>query len=391
MITANNAMQNLPAYLFARIERKIAQAQAEGRDVINLGIGDPDIPTPKNIIDTIAASVYDTENHRYPSSVGLLAYRQAVAGWYKKRFDVELDPEKEVVSLLGSKEGLAHVAFAFLNPGDISLIPDPAYPVYNIATLLANGQPYILPLTEENKFLPQFSDIPSEAARRAKLLFINYPNNPTGAVCDIGFFNEAVEFAKSYDILVCHDAAYSEISFDGLKMPSFMQAEGAKEVGIEFHSLSKTYNMTGWRIGWIVGNKEAIEIMGRFKSNVDSGVFQPVQYAAIEALSGPQDSVSKMKMIYQERRDEAIKGLERMGWKIDNPRASFYLWAKVPPEFTSDSFAKYILEKSSVVITPGNGYGKHGEGYFRIALTADKARIAEAFERMYSVLGKVSF
>ncbi len=391
MTMANNAMRNLPPYLFARIENKIAQAEAAGLDIINLGIGDPDLPTPKSIIDALVASAHQAENHRYSTSVGLLAYRQAVSGWYKKRFNVELDPEKEVVSLLGSKEGLAHVTFAFLNPGDISLVTDPGYPVYKIATLLANGEPYILPLRQENGYLLKFDDIPADIARKAKLLFINYPNNPTGAVCDIKFFNETVEFAKSYSILVCHDAAYSEISFDGFKVPSFLQAEGAKEVGIEFHSLSKTYNMTGWRIGWIAGNEEAIEIMGRFKSNVDSGIFLPIQHAATESLNGSQESVETMQLIYQERRDTAIKGLRKMGWEIDSPRASFYLWLRVPAGFTSNSFAEYVLEKAAVVITPGNGYGDYGEGYFRIALTADKARIAEAFKRMYSVLGKVSF
>ena len=387
----NNAMQNLPPYLFARIEQKIAEAKENGIDIINLGIGDPDIPTPKHIIDRMASSIYDSANHQYPSSVGLLEFRRAVADWYSRRFMVQLDPKTEVVTLLGSKEGIAHISFTYLDKDDISLVPDPGYPVYGIGTLLAGGQSYIMPLKPENGFLPVLEDIPAEIARKAKLMFLNYPNNPTGAIAGLDFFAKVVEFARQYDILVCHDAPYSEMAFDGIVLPSFLQAPGAKDVAIEFHSLSKTYNMTGWRIGWAAGNRDAVEALGRFKSNVDSGVFQAIQYAGIEALKGPQESIKESCAIYQERRDIAMAGLSKMGWSIEPPQATFYLWAPVPQGFTSASFAELMLDKAGVIITPGNGYGEYGEGYFRIALTVPRERMQEAFDRMYNVLGKVEF
>ncbi|MEQ8236183.1 MAG: LL-diaminopimelate aminotransferase [Syntrophomonadaceae bacterium] len=384
-------MQSLPPYLFARIEQKVAEAKAQGIDIISLGIGDPDLPTPKHIIDRMAQSIYDAANHQYPSSVGLLEYRQAVAEWYLRRFGVELDPKTEVVSLLGSKEGIAHISFAYLDPGDINLVPDPGYPVYSIGTLLAGGKSHIMPLKAENRYLPVLEDIPAAIARQAKIMFINYPNNPIGSVADLDFYSRVVEFARNYDILVCHDAAYSEMSYDGIKPPSFLQVPGAKDVGIEFHSLSKTYNMTGWRIGWACGNQEAIEVLGRIKSNIDSGVFQAIQYAAIEALRGPQECVAEANAIYSERRAVAVAGLERMGWKVTPPQASFYFWAPVPKGYTSASFAELVLEKTGVIITPGNGYGEYGEGFFRIALTVSKERLEEAFDRMYAALGKVEF
>ena len=387
----NQAMQNLPPYLFARIEQKVSEAKEQGIDIINLGIGDPDLPTPQHIIDRMAASINDPANHQYPSSVGLLEYRQAVAEWYKHRFGVDLDPKTEVVSLLGSKEGIAHISFAYLDKGDINLVPDPGYPVYSIGTLLAGGKSHFMPLKEENSYLPILEDIPAEVARQAKLMFINYPNNPIGVIADLAFYQKVVEFARNYDILVVHDAAYSEMAYDGVKPLSFLQAPGAKDVGIEFHSLSKTYNMTGWRIGWAAGNSSAIEVLGRFKSNVDSGVFQAIQYAGIEALRGPQDCVDKSNEIYAERRKIALAGLERMGWKVNPPQASFYFWAPVPRGYTSASFAELVLEKTGVIITPGNGYGEYGEGYFRIALTVDKVRMQEAFDRMYAALGRVEF
>ncbi|KUG04198.1 aspartate aminotransferase [hydrocarbon metagenome] len=383
----NHAMQNLPPYLFARIEKKIEEAREKGIDIINLGIGDPDQPTPKNIIDKMAEAIYDPANHQYPSSVGLLAYRQSVADWYKRRFDVELDAKTEVVSLLGSKEGVAHISFCYLNKGDINLVPAPGYPVYGIGTLLAGGESHIMPLKEENNYLPILEDIPSETARQAKLMFINYPNNPTGAVADIRFFSRVIEFARNYDILVCHDAAYTELCYDGFKPPSFLEAPGAKDVGIEINSLSKPYNMTGWRIGWAAGNAAAIEVLGRFKSNVDSGVFQAIQYAGIEALEGPQDSLKRMQELYQERRDIALEGLEKIGLEIAPPKGTFYLWVPVPAGYNSSDFAEAVLEKAHVVITPGLGYGEHGEGYFRITLTVDQSRLAEAFDRIYAAFG----
>jgi LL-diaminopimelate aminotransferase len=387
----NSAMQNLPPYLFARIEQKIAEAKEKGIDIINLGIGDPDLPTPKHIIDRMATTIYDSANHQYPSSVGLLEFRQAVANWYKKRFQVELDPKTEVVTLLGSKEGIAHISFTYLDKDDISLIPDPGYPVYGIGTLLAGGKSFTMPLKPENGFLPILEDIPTDIASKAKLMFLNYPNNPTGAIADLAFFQKVVEFARSYDILVCHDAPYSEMAFEGITLPSFLQATGAKDIAIEFHSLSKTYNMTGWRIGWAAGNRDAVEALGRFKSNVDSGVFQAIQYAGIEALQGPQDSIGEICKIYQERRDIAMAGLNKMGWNVQAPKATFYLWAPVPKGYNSASFAELILEKAGVIITPGSGYGEYGEGYFRIALTVSSKRMQEAFTRMEKTLGKVEF
>lgn len=385
----NIAMQNLPPYLFARIEKKISEAREKGVDIISLGIGDPDLPTPKHIIDVMAREIYNVPNHQYPSSEGMLSYRQAVADWYKSRFNVELDPKTEVVSLLGSKEGIAHISFAYVDPGDINLVPDPGYPVYHIGTMLAGGTSYTMPLKPENGFLPILEDIPAEVARKAKLLFVNYPNNPTGAVATDDFYKKVIAFAHEYDILICHDAPYSEMSFDGLKCRSILEFDGAKDVAIEFHSLSKTYNMTGWRLGWACGNAEAIQVLARIKSNVDSGVFQAIQYAGIEALSASQDCVIENARVIQDRRDIAVQGLRRMGWDVQPTQATFYMWVPVPNGYTSASFAEEVFEKAAVVITPGNGYGTEGEGYFRIALTVSQDRLKEAFERMYSALGVI--
>ncbi|MFY9120127.1 MAG: LL-diaminopimelate aminotransferase [Syntrophomonadaceae bacterium] len=382
----STAMQNLPPYLFARIEKKIEAARQQGLDVINLGIGDPDQPTPEHIIAALTRAVHDPANHQYPSSVGLLRYRETVASWYQGRFGVELDPGTQVISLLGSKEGIAHISMAYLDAGDVNLVPDPGYPVYGIGTQLAGGTSYLMPLKEENGYLPVLEDIPAQIAQQAKLMFINYPNNPTGAVADLDYFQQVVEFARSYDILVCHDAAYSELAYDGYQSPSFLQAPGAAKVGVEFHSLSKTYNMTGWRIGWMAGNREAVEVLGRFKSNVDSGVFQAVQYAGIAALEGSQDGVADLQKMYQERRDAAVEGMRQLNWSFQSPRGGFYIWVKVPSGFTSTEYCEMILEKAQVIITPGNGYGQYGEGYFRIALTVDASRITEALQRIKELL-----
>lgn len=387
----NEAMSKLPPYLFARIEKKIEEAKEKGIDVISLGIGDPDQPTPDHIIARAIDAMRDPSNHQYPSSVGMLSYRQAVADWYKRRFGVELNPRTEICSLIGSKEGIANISASFLNPGDISLVPDPGYPVYNVGAILNGAVPFKMPLLKENGFLPRLSDIPTDVARAAKLIFANYPNNPTGALATDDFYKELIAFAREYDILVCHDAAYSEITFDGVVAPGFLQYPGAKEVGIEFHSVSKTYNMTGWRIGWAAGNSYAIEVLGRFKSNIDSGAFQVCQYAAMEAMNGPQDTIARMKQLYQDRRDALVEGLTRMGWQLETPKGSIYVWVPVPKGYDSSSFAELVLEKAGVVITPGVGYGEYGEGYFRVALTIDKERIAEALERMYKAIGKVEF
>lgn len=384
-------IQSLPPYLFARIDEKIADAKVKGVDVISLGIGDPDLPTPDHIIDELVKAARNPANHRYPSYVGMLEFRQAVAEWYKRRSNIELDPKKEVVTLIGSKEGIAHIAFCYLNPGDVALIPDPGYPVYGVGTLLAGGVPYIMPLKEENGFLPDLDMIPEEVAYKAKLMFLNYPNNPTGAIADESFYLKVIAFAKKYDIIVCHDGPYSEIAFNSYKPLSFLEVPGAKEVGIEFHSMSKTYNMTGWRIGWAAGNERVIEALGRIKSNIDSGVFQAIQEASIEGLLGSQEIVQEICKIYQERQDIVIEGLTSLGWNVERPKATIYVWPKVPKGFTSTSFCELVLDKTGVVVTPGNGYGEYGEGYFRISLTINTERLKEALKRIKDNLGKLEF
>ncbi|MBU7008457.1 LL-diaminopimelate aminotransferase [Phosphitispora fastidiosa] len=384
-------IKQLPPYLFARIEKTIEKAKAEGVDVISLGIGDPDRPTPGHIIDKLCEQAHNPENHRYPSSVGMLKYRDSVAQYYKERFGVDLDPKSEVVTLIGSKEGIAHISLCYLDPGDVALIPDPGYPVYGIGALLAGAESYAMPLKAENGFLPDLDAIPEEIAQKAKLMFINYPNNPTGAIANDDFYRKVIEFARKYDVIVCHDAAYQEIAFDGYRPPSFLEYPGAKDVGIEFGSLSKSFNMTGWRIAWAVGNSRVVEALGRIKSNIDSGAFQAVQYAGIAALSGPQDCPAEMSEVYKERAKIVIDGLNSMGWNLDMPKATIYLWVPVPKGYTSISFAEMVFAKSGVVITPGNGYGEYGEGFFRIALTVEKERIEEAIGRFKKSIGPLEF
>ncbi|MDR2711970.1 MAG: LL-diaminopimelate aminotransferase [Clostridiales bacterium] len=381
----------IPPYLFARIEEKITNAREKGVDVISLGIGDPDLPTPDYIIEAAKSQLHIGENHRYPSARGMLAYRQAVADFYQKRFGVELDPQAEVCALIGSKEGIANINYCYVDPGDYNLVPSPAYPVYDIATMLAGGQPYYLPLTPQNNFLPDLAAIPAQVLAKAKILWLNYPNNPTGAICNLAFFEEAVAFAKKHDLLICHDGAYSEMTYDGYVAPSFMQVPGAKDTAIEFSSCTKHFNMTGWRVGFAVGCPEAIATLARYKSNVDSGIFQALQYAGIAGLLDPGPAVEAMKQIYAGRRDILVDGFNAMGWQLKAPKATFYLWAPVPAGFTSASFAEFILDEAGVVITPGNGYGEEGEGFFRAALTVGESRMAEAMDRIQRVLGKVSF
>ncbi|MHB9093435.1 MAG: LL-diaminopimelate aminotransferase [Eubacteriales bacterium] len=384
-------IKQLPPYLFARIEKTIEKAKSEGVDVISLGIGDPDRPTPEHIIGKLCEQAHNSVNHRYPSSVGMVSFRQAVAFYYKNRFGVELDPKTEAVTLIGSKEGIAHISFCYLDPGDVALIPDPGYPVYGIGALLTGAQPYTMPLTAKNRFLPDLDAIPSDTAKKAKLMFINFPNNPTGAIANDGFYKKLIAFAKEYDIIVCHDAAYQDIAFGGYRPPSFLEYPGAKEVGIEFGSCSKSYNMTGWRIGWAAGNPQVIEALGRIKSNIDSGVFQAVQYAGIAALTGPQDCTFDISEVYRERRDIIVDGLNSMGWSLEKPQATIYVWVPVPKGYTSISFAEEVFQKTGVVITPGNGYGEYGEGYFRIALTVEKERMIEAINRIREKIGHVQF
>ena len=375
-------LKKLPPYLFKEIDRKKSEVRARGVDIIDLGIGDPDLPTPPHIIEALKKAAEDPANHRYPSYSGMGDFKEAVAKWYQERFGVELDPDTEVVSLIGSKEGIAHFPLAFVNPGDVALVPAPAYPVYHIATMFAGGESYFMPLLSENRFLPDLNAIPDEITSRARIMFINYPNNPTSAVADLEFFRKVVEFARDNNILVCHDAAYTEMAFDGYRPPSFLAADGAKEVGIEFHSLSKTYNMTGWRIGFAVGNREAIDGLGAIKSNIDSGVFQAVQMAGIEAIRGDQSCVRDMVQVYSRRRDLMVKGLQDVGFEVESPRATFYLWIKVPEGYTSSELTERLLEDAGLVVTPGNGFGEPGEGYFRIALTQKRERLAEAVQRL---------
>jgi len=379
-------IKNLPPYLFARIDELKRAALSRGVDLIDISIGDPDIPTPKHIVEAMKSAVENPAHHRYPSYEGMLSFRQEVSNWYKRRFNVEVDPSTEVISLIGSKEGIGHIPLAFIDPGDIVLVPSPGYPVYPVGTMFAGGVPYIMPLKEENDFLPDINSIPEEILKRAKLIFLNYPNNPTSAVANKEFFKEAISIAKRYNIIICHDAAYSEIYYDG-KMPmSFLELDGAKEVGIEFHSLSKTYNMTGWRIGFAVGNKEIISGLGKVKSNLDSGVFQAIQEASITALRTPDEELSKIRDIYQRRRDALWSGLISIGLEARKPEATFYLWVKVPKGFDSSGFATHLLERAGVLCTPGNGFGAPGEGYVRFALTIDVLRIEEAVERIKSAL-----
>tara|TARA_B100000315_G_scaffold214518_1_gene213136 strand:- start:8485 stop:9675 length:1191 start_codon:yes stop_codon:yes gene_type:complete len=375
-------LENLPPYLFVEITKKIAEKRAKGEDIISFAVGDPDIPTPSHIINRLIEAAQDSTNHRYPESDGLPELRQAVAEWYQKRFDVSLNSEKEVLPLIGAKEGIAHIAFSFIDPGDTVLVPDPAYPVYAIGTILAGGRPHYLPLTAGNNFLPNLRTIPEHILEMTKLLWINYPNNPTGAVADLRFFNQVVEFAKKNDIAVCHDGPYTEVAFDGYEPVSFLQADGAKEVGVEFHSLSKSFNMTGWRIGVVVGNELIVKALMTLKSNIDSGIPQAIQLMAIEALSGPQDCILEHNTIYQRRRDLVVEVLNKIGLEAQTPMASLYVWAKVPPGYTSASFAADLLEQVGVVVTPGLGYGPSGEGYVRLSLTVADASLVKGLSRL---------
>jgi LL-diaminopimelate aminotransferase len=381
-VRLSQRVENLPPYLFVEISRKIAERKAKGEDVVSFGIGDPDIPTPAHIIERLCKEAHVPANQRYPESEGLPELRKTIASWYQQRFGVTLDPEKEVAPLIGSKEGIAHVALCLLNPGDIALITDPGYPVYTIGTKLAGGTPYYLPISPKNNFLPDLDNIPSDILAKARVLWLNYPNNPTGAVADLKFFNKAVEFAKKHDICICHDGPYSEVAFDGYTPVSFLQAEGAKDVGIEFHSLSKTYNMTGWRIGMAVGNAQAINALKIMKSNLDSGIPQAIQYAAIEALNGPQNCIKEHNDVYQRRRDLIVDTLNKMGLEAKPPKASLYIWAKVPHGFTSVEFTNDLLDKTGVVVTPGTGYGSNGEGYVRLSLTIADALLLKGLSRM---------
>lgn len=381
-IEHSKRINTLPKYLFAKIDELKKEAIKKGMALIDLGIGDPDMPTPEHIIEALKEGADNPKYHQYPSYNGLLEFRVAVADWYKDRFGVVLDPEKEVLALIGSKEGIAHIPFAFVNPGDVVLSTDPGYPVYQSATILAGGTSYPVPLREENNFLPDLTEIPDDVLSQTKLFFFNYPNNPTTAVANLDFFQQVVEFAIRHNIIICHDAAYSEIYFDGIKPVSFLQAEGAKEVGVEFHSLSKTYNMTGWRIGFVVGNEQVLADLLKVKTNIDSGVCQAIQYAGIKALSSPQDCVEKMRTLYQNRRDTLVDGLNKIGWKVKKPKATFYLWLPTPNHLTSFEVTSRLIEEVGIVTTLGVGFGYYGEGYIRLALTVDEEKLKEVVSRI---------
>ncbi|MGH7808025.1 MAG: LL-diaminopimelate aminotransferase [Thermodesulfobacteriota bacterium] len=374
-------IKELPPYLFAEIDAKKQEMKAKGVDIIDLGIGDPDIPTPPNIIDALKKAAEDPSNHRYPSYEGMLSFREAAANWYKERFGVKVDPKTEVVTLIGSKEGIAHTPLAFVNPGDVVLVPDPGYPVYSVAASFAGAVSYQMPLLKENDFLPDLDAIPEEIRKKAKLMFINYPNNPTSAVTEKDFFEEVVDFASRHNILVCHDAAYTEVAFDGFSPPSFLEVDGAGEVGMEFHSLSKTFNMTGWRLGFAAGNRRAISGLGKVKTNIDSGVFQAVQCAGIEGLKNYSLGMADRRKIYEERRNIFCSGLDEVGIKYITPRATFYVWFEVPDGLSSKDFTSKLLTEAGIVVTPGNGFGKYGEGYIRVSITIGTERLAEAVER----------
>jgi LL-diaminopimelate aminotransferase len=366
------------------ITQKIAELRARGEDIISFAIGDPDLPTPSHIIEQMCQAAHDPVNHRYPETAGLAELRQAIANWYERRFGVTLNPAKEVLPLIGSKEGIGHMALCFIEPGDLALVPDPGYPPYSLGTILAGGEPYFMPLKEENDFLPDFEAIPAEVADRTKLMWLNYPNNPTGAIAGLDLFEQAVYFAQKHNLAICHDAAYSEVAFDGYKPPSFMQTPGAKEIGVEFHSLSKTYHMTGWRIGMVVGNANMIMALFQVKSNLDSGIPQAIQYAAVEALRGSQEHITERNAIFQRRRDKLVKVLNEIGLKARIPQATFYVWAKIPQGYTSMDFTKKLLDEAKIAVTPGTGYGKEGDGYIRFSLTISDDRLEEGVNRLSS-------
>ncbi|WGI17438.1 LL-diaminopimelate aminotransferase [Methanonatronarchaeum sp. AMET-Sl] len=380
----SNRIESLPPYLFAELDRAKKEKEEQGIDIIDLGVGDPDLSTPDHIVESMVEAVREPSTHSYPSYKGMKEFRETVANWYKDRFKVKIDPEKEAISLIGSKEGIAHMPLAFVNPGDKTLVPDPAYPVYKIGTILSGGKPIPMPLKEENDFLPDLDEISPKNAEDAKIMYLNYPNNPTAGTADKQFFQEVVEFAKEHDIIVCHDAAYTEISYE-FEPPSFLNIDGAKEVGVEFHSLSKTYNMTGWRIGFVVGNQEIVNGIGQVKTNVDSGAFQAIQKAAITALNGPQECVSDSNNKYRNRRDLLLEGIESIGLEPTKTEATFYIWTKCPKGYNSMETSKKLLDEAGIVATPGSGFGEHGEGYIRFALTRSLGRIEEAVERMEGI------
>jgi LL-diaminopimelate aminotransferase len=381
---AADRIQKLPPYLFVAIDEKKKAALARGADIISLGVGDPDLPTPPHVIEAGQKALKDPANHQYPFGAGLKKFRAAVSSWYKKRFGVDVNPDNEVHALIGSKDGLTHMPLAFINPGETALVPEPAYPAYNASIILAGGVTQFLPLVEKNDYLPDLDSFPKDELRKAKVLYLNYPSNPLSATAPREFYEKAVAWAKEFGFLIAHDAAYSEMYYEEPPL-SFLSIPGAKDVGIEFHSCSKTYNMTGWRIAWVCGNPEAVRTLGRLKDNFDSGVFQAVQEAGVAALTGPQDCVADMRKVYKERRDLFVPGLRKLGWKVFNPPATFYVWARVPDGYNSAKTAERLLEEAHIVCTPGSGFGPSGEGFVRFALTVPVKRLQEALARIEKV------
>jgi LL-diaminopimelate aminotransferase len=378
-------VESLRPYVFAELDRKIGEKRAAGIDVISLGIGDPDTPTPRHIVEALQEAAEDPTTHQYPSYFGMPGLRKAIAGWIQQRFGVEVDPDTEVQPLIGSKEGIAHLPVAVVDPGDEVLVPDPGYPVFGIGTLLAGGVPVSMPLTAERRFLPDLSSTP--VSKSMRVMWLNYPSNPTAAVAEPSLFEEAVAFAREHDLLIAHDAAYSELTYDGFVAPSILQVPGGKDVAVEFGSLSKTYNMTGWRVGWVAGNPDVVRALSTVKTNIDSGIFNAIQHAAITALTGPQDTVDELRAVYQKRRDLVVGALNTVGWELESPRGSIYVWLPTKNGMSSAEFCELLLERAQVVLSPGSGYGAGGEGYARISLTVPDYRLAEAMARITKALG----
>ena len=375
-------IEKVPPYLFVGISRKIAEKRAQGIDVISFGIGDPDIPTPDNVVEKLRETALDSPNHRYPETDGLPEFRQAVADWYQRRFGISVHPDKETLPLIGAKEGIGHAALCFIEPGDIALVPDPGYPVYSVGTWFAGGECHWMPLLEENGWMPDLDAIPDDVADKATVMWLNYPNNPTGAIADADYFAKVVEFAEAHDIAVMHDASYSEVAFDGYRPISFLETPGAIDVGVEFHSLSKSYNMTGWRLGMAVGNEDIISALMVIKSNLDSGVPNAIQYMGMEAMELSQNAIDERNAIYEHRRDRVVRTLRDIGLDAIPPKASLYVWTRIPEGFTSAEFTALLLDEADIVVTPGNGYGEYGEGYIRLSLTINDEDMEKGLARL---------
>ena len=375
-------VENLPPYLFVGISRAIAKKKDQGIDVISFGIGDPDMPTPEPVLEALYAGAKKPGNHKYPESEGLPEFRARAAKFYSDRFGVSLNPETEIINLIGAKEGIAHAALCFIDPGDISISPDPAYPVYEIGTMFAGGTTHFVTLKEKNGYLVDFSDIPNDVAKKAKTLWINYPNNPTGAIAPLSFFDEAVRYCKEFDIALLHDAAYTEVTYDGYVAPSVLQAEGAMDIAMEFHSLSKTANMTGWRVGFAAGNPDMVNALMRVKSNIDSGLSQANQEMGMAALDLPSEWLDNNNEGYRKRRDKVVSVLNEIGVPAEAPKGALYIWTPIPEGYSSAEFAQKLLDEADVVVTPGNGYGPGGEGYIRLSLTIPDDQIDEGLRRL---------